>query len=74
LVVRLQPGQTIEGLCLALLSVELNLRFAYPLMAGRVNEATMAISVDDHVFAGQVLRRRGFDLLGEADLVPPPGS
>ncbi len=74
LVVRLQPGQTIEGLCLALLSVELNLRFAYPLMAGRVNEATMAISVDDHVFAGQVLRRRGFDLLGEADLVPPPGD
>ena len=34
LVVRLQPGQTIEGLCLALLSVELNLRFAYPLLAG----------------------------------------
>ena len=46
LVVRLQPGQTIEGLCLALLSVELNLRFAYPLLAGRVHEATMAISVD----------------------------
>ena len=71
---RLQPGQTIEGLCLALLSVELNLRFAYPLLAGRVHKATMAISVDDHVFAGQVLRRRGFDLLGEADLVPPPGE
>jgi hypothetical protein len=29
---------------------------------------TIAIAVDDHTLAGQILRRKGFTLLGEADL------
>jgi hypothetical protein len=28
----------------------------------------VAIAVDDHTFAGQVLRRKGFRVLGEEDL------
>jgi hypothetical protein len=28
----------------------------------------MAIAVDDHTFAGQILLRKGFSLLGEAEL------
>ena len=29
---------------------------------------TIALSVDDHTLAGEVLRRKNFHLLGEADL------
>jgi hypothetical protein len=28
----------------------------------------MAIAVDDHTFAGQILLKKGFSLLGELDL------
>jgi hypothetical protein len=62
--------QTISRMCLCLLGAELNIRFAYPLLLGGVDRApTIALSVDDHILAGQILRKKGFHLLGEQDLI-----
>ena len=68
LVVELHRGQTLERLCLYLLGAELNIRFAYPLMMGCDAEPSIALAVDDVTLAGQILRRKDFRLLGEADL------
>ncbi|MFB0987104.1 MAG: hypothetical protein QMB94_12460 [Phycisphaerales bacterium] len=51
-----------------LLAAEVNIAFTYPVnRAGDVDSA-MAIAVDDHTFAGQILLKKGFSLLGELDL------
>ncbi|MEM9372351.1 MAG: acetolactate synthase [Planctomycetota bacterium] len=68
LVVSLCKGHTLSRLCLHLLGAEINIAFAYPLMIKPNGDPTIAIAVDDHTLAGQILRRKGFNLLGEADL------
>lgn len=68
LVVELCRGKLLSQLCLCLLSAELSIHFAYPLMHQRGGEATIALAVDDLTLAGQILRRKEFRLLGEADL------
>ncbi len=68
LVVSLCEGHTLSRLCLHLLGAEINIAFAYPLMIKPNGDPTIAIAVDDHTLAGQILRRKGFTLLGEADL------
>lgn len=67
LVVQLSSGHTLTRLCLFLLGAEINIAFAYPLMIRQNENPTIAIAVDDPTLAGQVLRRKGFALLGEAD-------
>jgi hypothetical protein len=69
LVVELCGNHTLSSMCMCLLGAELNIRFAYPLMFGADGTPTIALAVDDHVLAGQILRRKNFRLLGEADLV-----
>lgn len=69
LVVELPVDQSISRMCLCLLGAELNIRFAYPLLLGADGTPTIALSVDDHVLAGQILRKKSFRLLGEEDLV-----
>jgi hypothetical protein len=69
LVVEIAPPHTLASMCLCLLSAELSIHFAYPLMASRTGNATIALAVDDLTLAGQILRRKEFRLLGEADLV-----
>lgn len=69
LVVELDAGQTLSQMCLSLLGAELNIRFAYPLMLGPDAIPTIALAVDDHILAGQILRRKNFRLLGEEDLI-----
>jgi hypothetical protein len=71
LVVELTEGQSLTSLCLYLLAAELNIRFAYPLLLRPNGQPTIAVAVDDHVLAGQILRRKSFRLLGEADLPRP---
>lgn len=71
LIVELVNDHTLASLCLGLLSAELNIHFAYPVMIGPGGCPTIALSVDDLLLAGQVLRRKGFRLLGEADLHRP---
>jgi hypothetical protein len=68
LIVELGAGQSLTKLCLHLLAAELNIRFAYPLMLKPNGAPTIALAVDDQVLAGQILLRKRFRLLGEADL------
>ncbi len=72
LIVELEESHTLTSLCLYLLGAELNIHFAYPLMLRRNGKPTIALAVDDYILAGQILRSKEFQLLGEADL-PGPG-
>lgn len=68
LVVCLDHGHTITGMCEHLLRAELSIRFAYPLTGWSAGIAALALAVDDLTLAGQILRRKEYRLLGEADL------
>ncbi|MCA9279458.1 MAG: acetolactate synthase [Phycisphaeraceae bacterium] len=68
LVVEMTHNNTLSSLCLSLLAAELNIHFAYPLMRRPNGTPTIALAVDDITLAGQILRRKMFRLLGEADL------
>jgi len=61
-------GHTLSRLCLYLLGAEINIAFAYPMMHQSSNDPAIAIAVDDPTLAGQILRRKGFKMLGECDL------
>ncbi len=68
LVVELSGKHTLSSMCLNLLRAELSIHFAYPLMLSPGSQPTIALAVDDLTLAGQILRRKEFKLLGEADL------
>lgn len=68
LVIEMSEDHSLTSLCLYLLGAELNIRFAYPLMLRPNGRPTIALAVDDDYLAGQILRRKHFRLLGEADL------
>lgn len=77
LVVELSKGHTLTSLCISLLSAELSIQFAYPLMLRPNGTPTIALSVEDPTLAGQILRRKEFRVFGEADLPsghPGPGK
>lgn len=60
---------TLSRMCLCLLGAELNIQFMYPIMGDQpVAGPRMAICCDDNVFAGQVLLRKGYRMLGAGDL------
>jgi len=69
LVVELAHGHSLGQLCLYLLNAELNIKFAYPLMTESQSATRIALAVDDLHLAGMVLRRKGFTLRGEHDLL-----
>lgn len=68
LVVELSEGHTLSKMCLYLLGAEINIAFAYPMMHNSSDTPAIAIAVDDPTLAGQILRRKGFKMLGECDL------
>jgi len=68
LVIELDSSHTLALMCSSLLSAELNIFFAYPLMVRPHGQPTIALHTDDQLFAGQILRRKLFTLLGENDL------
>jgi hypothetical protein len=72
LVVELSGRHTLSSMCLCLLAAELSIHFAYPLMLRSSAAPTIALAVDDLTLAGQILRRKEFRLLGEADLPAKP--
>jgi hypothetical protein len=72
LIIELQPAQTLSNLCMCLLGAELSIQFAYPLMRKADDHPAIALAVDDLTLAGQILRRKEFKLLGEADLAAHP--
>jgi hypothetical protein len=71
LVVELSQGRTIAHLCLCLLSAEINIQFAYPLMLRPNGTPTIALATDEPTLAGQILRRKEYRLFGECDVADP---
>ena len=70
LVVQLPEGkQPLLDICKALLAVEVNIHYAYPLLIGPQGRAALAIHVDDHETAVQTLSGKGFTIFTENDLV-----
>jgi len=74
LVVALDPHHTLRQVCLHLLALEVNIKYAYALITGPQGGNTIAIHTDDQVLAGQLLRRKMFTLLGELDLAAQIGD
>jgi hypothetical protein len=68
LVAELGKDHELHHLCKFLLAAELNIRFAYPTVPRASGHPTVVLSTDDNTLAGQILRRKGFTLYGEADL------
>src|SRR6185369_436112 len=59
--------QPLLSICTALLSAEINIHYAYPLLT-RPRGPAIALYVDDPTLAAQILIRKGFTLIGESDL------
>ena len=71
LVVKLPSGrQPLANICKALLTAEISIHYAYPLMIGVGPEGhtALAIHVDDHETAAATLNDMGFTLYTESDL------
>jgi hypothetical protein len=69
LVVQLPEGQQpLLEICKALLTAEINIDYAYPLLIGPHGHAALALHVEDHDVAAQTLDRAGFVLFTENDL------
>lgn len=68
LVVELNDATDFGRACQALLSAEVSIHYAYPLLITRRNRPAMAIYTDDNILAGQIMRRKMFTLLAENDL------
>lgn len=69
-VVELPPGAGLLTICSALLSAELSIDYAYPLMAHPTGRPALALHCDNHATATQVMRDRHFTILTENDLKP----
>jgi hypothetical protein len=69
LVVALPEGtQPVLQICKALLTAEINIHYAYPLLVGPHGRAALALHVEDHENAAQTLDKMGFVLFTENDL------
>ena len=56
-----------------LLSAEINIHSAYPLLLSPVGPGPV-IYCDDSILAAQLLIRRGYRIVGESDFRAPPAS
>ncbi len=72
LVVELPHGHGLMSICSALLTGEVNISYAYPLLGTPAGRAALAIHTDNHEMAVQVLRSRKCRLLSEDDLGAGP--
>ena len=61
-------NQRLAHLCLSLLGAELSVYYAYPLMVTPHGSPTIALHTDDQTLAGQIMQRKGFNLIGEEEL------
>ena len=59
--------QPLIDICSALLSAEINIHYAYPLLV-RPRGPSLALNVDDPTLAARLLIKKGFTLIGESDL------
>ena len=63
--------QPLIALCAAMLTAEINIHYAYPLLV-RPRGPALALYVEDPTLAAQLLIRKGFTLLGQSDLANKP--
>jgi hypothetical protein len=68
LAVVLEEPSTLGEVCKALVSAELNLHFAYPLLILREGHPVMVLHVDDFVLATGLLAKHGYTLIDHEDL------
>ena len=69
LVAELPTGpQSLVELCTALLQIEINIHYAYPLIVHPHGRAALALHIDNNEQASSALRDNGFEILSEADL------
>ncbi len=68
IVVEVPPDHTLPGLCRALLSAELSIKYVYPLLVSPHGKNAVAVQCDDHTLAIELLLKKQFVLLGENDL------
>ena len=74
LVVELSKSQTLTSLCASVLTAELSIHFAYPMMVEPGGNPTIALAVDDLTLAGQIPRRKEFRLFAEQELIRQPNQ
>lgn len=72
LVVELPHGQGLMSICSALLTGEVNIEYAYPLLVQPTGRAALAIRTDDRETAATVLVSRQCRLMSENDLGSGP--
>jgi hypothetical protein len=60
-------NQPLLAVCSSLLAAEINIHYAYPLLA-RPHGPTIALYVDDITLAAQLLIKKGFNLVSQKDL------
>jgi hypothetical protein len=70
LVVEVPQGEGLMSICAALLSGEVNIDYAYPLLVRPTGRTALAIRADNLETAAQVLKSRNFCLVSEQDLGP----
>jgi hypothetical protein len=69
LVVKLPDGRhPLLQICKALLSAEISIHYAYPLLIGPQGSAAVALHVEDHEGAANTMTQLGFVLFTEKDL------
>lgn len=74
LVVQLPEGpQPLLQICKALLALEINIHYAYPLLVGPHGSAALALHVEDHDTAATTLTKQGFVIFSEADFSSDEG-
>ena len=65
----IDESHSLADMCLYLLGAELNILFLYSrIQQSTVGDSVIAVAIDDLTLGGQLLLRRGFNLLGEGDL------
>lgn len=75
LCVEIDPTHTVADICQYLVTAEVSISYAYPLLVWPRGRAAIAMHCDDCEFAAMVLRNKLFTLLGENDLGDnAPGS
>lgn len=73
LVVQLPDGkQPLLQIAKAILAAELSIHYAYPLLIGPHGLSCLALHVDNHELAAQMLAEKGFTLFTENDLDDAP--
>jgi hypothetical protein len=61
--------QPVAQICKALLSAEISIHYAYPLLLGPAGACALAMHVEDHEVAANTLSRMGFTVFTENDLM-----